>query len=261
MPEIVVFWGRCALIGWDFASGIFGIIEVLCVLYTFYILSGKKGKADRKKWEDWRVRWAVYICAGAFVFSTFLLAPFLQYKSQKAKLAALEKEYDLAAGITHVNVSRPIATHGVEFLNKTLLVFVIEVVNLGKETVAHKWQCSVSIPGESSPRSTEPIFVNKRLPLDSPTGLRTFEPQDDLMVKRALSPLARGERIVGMAAFILNGIDMGHFLQTNATWKVSFSDGRGTNWICTGIATTDGAKSMPFFPIPGLTQPVLESPP
>jgi hypothetical protein len=90
MAEFLQFWWQNIVTGWHLGSGIFGTIETISVIGAIILGCLQRYRHKKERWESITMKIALGLLVVSFLGSTFLVAPFLQFKdlSDKTKVVA-----------------------------------------------------------------------------------------------------------------------------------------------------------------------------
>jgi hypothetical protein len=165
--------------------------------------------------------WYLAIAAVLLIFGCFLA-----WRDEHRKV----KSFKLSGEITDARVA--VAENPPSSI---LFVFAGEVLNIGeKPTIAGKWKLDVRLPNDADWRHAENNFPpTGNLILISSMGRSEFHAANDLRAKATATPIVPGGMAAGWISFILRGIQLDS-LPDYTTWRLSFSDITGTDYVCAG---------------------------
>lgn len=106
---------------------------------------------------------------------------------------------------------------------------VVSVGNTGSPSTVKGWNLEVSGPGRSIP-NTEPVHVSGVVDMPGTRNRKIDLDKEDLVLKTAQVPIAKGARINGILTFVLSKTSESEISNNQTSFTIHFKDSQGNPW-------------------------------
>lgn len=104
---------------------------------------------------------------------------------------------------------------------------VVSVRNAGSPSVAQGWNLEINSASRRVPTVLEPVHVNGFVEMPGTNGRKVDLAKEDLMLKTAQVPIARGDRVDGILTFVLSKTSESELSNNNTRLIIHFKDSQG----------------------------------
>lgn len=105
---------------------------------------------------------------------------------------------------------------------------VVSITNAGPPSIAQGWSLEVSSPGLATPIAVEAVHVNGIVEMPGTKGQKVDLGKEDLVLKTAQVPIAKGGAAKGILTFVLSRTSEKSLSNNKASVTIRFKDSRGT---------------------------------
>jgi hypothetical protein len=105
---------------------------------------------------------------------------------------------------------------------------VVSITNAGPPSTAQGWILEVSSPSLATPTTVEPVHVNGIVEMPGTNGQKVDLGKEDLVLKTAQVPIAKGGAVKGILTFVLSKTSEKSLSNNKASVTIRFKDSRGT---------------------------------
>ena len=106
---------------------------------------------------------------------------------------------------------------------------VVSVVNTGSPTTAQSWRLEVTSPGQP-PTTVAAVHVNGEVEMPGSNGAKVDLAKEDLVLKTATVPIAKGARVNGILTFVLAKTSESTLSNNNTSLTIHFKDSRSIEY-------------------------------
>jgi hypothetical protein len=136
----------------------------------------------------------------------------------------------------------PVPNHR-EDLAVSLVVFIR---NSGSPSTAQGWSLEVS-PSRHVPTVVEPVHVSGFVDMPGTKGTKVDLAKEDLVLKTAQVPIAKGSPVKGILTFVLSKTSQSEVSNNNTSFTLHFKDSQGNPYqtpksVIGGKASNPGLK-------------------
>ena len=147
-------------------------------------------------------------------------APTAQTKTEPDSRVAVERP--LLAGRIESMSLYPVPNHREDLA----VSLVVSVGNTGSPSTVQGWNLEVTSSGRSIP-NVEPVHVSGLVDMPGTVNKKIDLDKEDLVLKTAQVPIAKGARINGILTFVLSKTSEGDLSNNRASFTVHFKDSQG----------------------------------
>jgi hypothetical protein len=104
---------------------------------------------------------------------------------------------------------------------------VVSIRNAGSPSIAQGWNLEVSSASRRAPTVLEPVHVSGSVEMPGTTGKKIDLAKEDLVLKTAQVPIAKGALVNGILTFVLSKTSENELANTNTSLIVHFKDSQG----------------------------------
>jgi len=106
---------------------------------------------------------------------------------------------------------------------------VVSVGNTGSPSTVKGWNLQVICPGRSIP-NTEPVHVSGVVDMPGTRNRKIDLDKEDLVLKTAQVPIAKGARTSGILTFVLSKMSESELSNNQTSFTIHFKDSQGNPW-------------------------------
>jgi|GEM_PF-2155984 len=106
---------------------------------------------------------------------------------------------------------------------------VVTVRNSGLASTSHNWTLEVTSPGQP-PTTVAAVHVNGKVEMPGTNGAKVDLGKEDLVLKTAGVPIAKGASVKGILTFVLAKTSESSLSNNNTTLVVHFKDSQGNSY-------------------------------
>jgi len=106
---------------------------------------------------------------------------------------------------------------------------VVSVGNTGSPSTVQGWNLEVNSPQRSIPR-VEPVHVSGYVDMPGTRNRKIDLDKEDLVLKTAQVPIAKGARINGILTFVLSKTSESELSNNQTSFTIHFKDSQGNPW-------------------------------
>ena len=104
---------------------------------------------------------------------------------------------------------------------------VVSIRNAGSPSIAQGWNLEVNSASRRVPIVLEPVHVNGSVEMPGTNGLKVDLAKEDLVLKSAQVPIAKGALVNGILTFVLSKTSESELASTKTSLVVHFKDSQG----------------------------------
>jgi hypothetical protein len=147
--------------------------------------------------------------------------PTIQTKTEPDSKVVAEKP-SLAGRIENVSMY-PVPNHQEDLA----VSLVVSVRNAGSPSTAQGWNLGVNSPSRRFPTVLEPVHVSGYVDMPGTNGTKVDLAKEDLVLKTAQVPIAKGARVNGILTFVLSKTSESDVSNNNTSFTLNFKDFQG----------------------------------
>lgn len=147
-------------------------------------------------------------------------APTVQTSTEPAPQAAVERPF--LAGLIESVSMYPVPNRGEDLA----VSLIVSVGNTGSPSTVQGWNLEVNSPGRSIP-NVEPVHVSGYVDMPGTSNRKIDLDKEDLMLKTARVPIAKGARINGILTFVLSKTSESELSNNRSSFTIHFKDSQG----------------------------------
>jgi len=150
-------------------------------------------------------------------------APTSQNKTEPDSRVVIERP--LLSGLIEGVSIYPVPNHSEDLA----VSLVVSVGNTGSPSTVKGWNLEVNGSGRSIP-NTEPVHVSGVVDMPGTRNRKIDLDKEDLVLKTAQVPIAKGARINGILTFVLSKTSESELSNNQTSFTIHFKDSQGNPW-------------------------------
>ena len=147
-------------------------------------------------------------------------APTVQTRTEPAPQIVVERPF--LAGLIESVSMYPVPNRSEDLA----VSLIVSVGNTGSPSTVQGWNLEVNSPGRSIP-NVEPVHVSGYVDMPGTRNRKIDLDKEDLVLKTARVPIAKGARIDGILTFVLSKMSESELSNNRSSFTIHFKDSQG----------------------------------